>query len=56
MGLIYLRLSYNQTNIQNFAGLLFFIVTNLSFASLQGVIHVSDILLYVCICEIYCEA
>ncbi len=41
VGLIYLRLSYNQENIQNFAGLLFFIVTNLSFASLQGVIFVS---------------
>ncbi|XP_046846390.1 protein white-like isoform X2 [Xenia sp. Carnegie-2017] len=40
VGLIYLRLSYNQENIQNFAGLLFFIVTNLSFASLQGVIFV----------------
>lgn len=51
VGLIYLRLSYNQENIQNFAGLLFFIVTNLSFASLQGVIFVSDTLLYMFVLE-----
>ena len=38
---MYLRLSYNQENIQNFAGLLFCIVTNLSFDSLQGVMFVS---------------
>ena len=44
VGLIYLRLDYDQKNLQNFAGLLFFLVTNLSFSSLQSVIFVSTLL------------
>ena len=43
VGLIYLRLDYDQKNLQNFSGLLFFLVTNLSFSSLQGVIFVSTL-------------
>ena len=40
MGLIYLRLDYDQKNLQNFAGLIFGLVVNLSFTGLHNVIAV----------------
>jgi len=44
-GLIYLRLKYDQAGVQNMNGVLFLLITNMSFSNLFAVINVNILLL-----------
>ncbi len=42
IGLLYLRLSYDQTAIQNFNSLIFLIIINTSFSNIFAVVQVNE--------------